>query len=85
VNLTLSGNKLKSRLGQEGMAVIGDRPNVTTYIPQKHACNHRVICRGMQGRAKATGIKPAQNAALLCAQKSLRLILVGAKIIVRIT
>jgi hypothetical protein len=94
----LSGNRLKSRLGQEiawllskasitmgdlGALVADARLKNRAGVPATTTMSRVVECRAA---AKVTAdTKPAQNIALPCAQKSLGLILVGAKSTVRIT
>jgi hypothetical protein len=71
-----AGARLKNRAGAMGCAPRSNAPATTTM-------SFAGECRAV---AKVTAdIKLAQNIVLLCAQKSLRLILVGAKSIVRIT
>jgi hypothetical protein len=67
--------RLRNRAGVMGCALRSSEPATTMSFVGE--------CRAA---AKVTAdIKPAQNIALFCARKSLRLILVGAKSAVRIT
>jgi hypothetical protein len=68
-------------------ARLRNRAGVMGYTPRSTAPATTMSFVGeCRGAAKVTvDTKPAQNDALLCARKSLRLIFVGAKSTVRIT
>jgi hypothetical protein len=67
-------------------ARLRNRAGVMGYAPRSTAPTTMSFVGECRAAAKVTtDIKPAQNIALVCARKSLRLILVGAKSTVRIT